>query len=86
MIDWGNAGYGDPLYDVAWFGRWNTYSRGPILDPALLRARYGALLDYDARIACYECFLGLDDLRFYAKTNRPAEYAAMRDWLLAHHR
>jgi hygromycin-B 4-O-kinase len=85
VIDWGNAGYGDPLYDVAWLGRWNTYSRGAILDPALLRARYGALSDYDARIACYECVLGLDDLRFYTKTNRRAEYQAMRDWLIAHY-
>jgi hygromycin-B 4-O-kinase len=85
VIDWGNAGYGDPLYDVAWLGRWNTYSRGSILDPSLLRARYGALPNYAARIACYECFLGLDDLRFYAKTNRRAEYQAMRDWLIAHH-
>ncbi len=85
VIDWGNAGYGDPLYDVAWLGRWNTYSRGSILDPTLLRARYGSLPNYAARIACYECFLGLDDLRFYAKTNRRAEYQAMRDWLVAHH-
>jgi hygromycin-B 4-O-kinase len=85
VIDWGNAGYGDPLYDVAWLGRWNTYSRGSILDPALLRARYGALPEYDARIACYECFLGLDDLRFYARTNRRAEYEAMRDWLIGHY-
>ena len=85
VIDWGNAGYGDPLYDVAWLGRWNTYSRGSILDPALLHARYGVLPNYDARIACYECFLGLDDLRFYAKTNRHTEYRAMRDWLIARH-
>jgi hygromycin-B 4-O-kinase len=85
VIDWGNAAYGDPLYDVAWLGRWNTYSRGAIVDPALLRARYGALPGYDERIACYECFLGLDDLRFYARTNRRAEYEAMRDWLIANH-
>lgn len=82
VIDWGNALYGDPLYDVAWFGRWNT-AAGPILDPAILRARYGHLPAYDARIACYELYLGLDDLRFYARTDRRADYAAMRDHLLA---
>lgn len=82
VLDWGNACYGDPLYDVAWLGRWTAWG-APLVDAALLRARYGATPHYDARLICYECFLGLDDLRFYAKTGRRAEYAAIRDRLLA---
>lgn len=78
VIDWGNSCYGDPLYDVAWVGWW-----AEIADPAVLRARYGAAPRYDARIACYQCHLGLDDLRYYAKTGQQNWYAWTRDRLLA---
>ena len=53
------------------------------MDAALLRARYGAAPRYAQRLACYQCFLGLDDLRFYVKTGRRAPYEAMRERLLA---
>jgi hygromycin-B 4-O-kinase len=84
VIDWANALYGDPLYDVArlswgsgWPGWWHEDGE------ALLRARYGAAPGYAERVACYECHFGLDDLRFYAKTGRRAEYQWARDRLLA---
>jgi hygromycin-B 4-O-kinase len=84
VIDWANALYGDPLYDIArlswgagWPGWWHADGA------ALLRARYGAAPGYDERLACYECHFGLDDLRFYAKTGRRAEYDWARDRLLA---
>ncbi|MFN8515069.1 MAG: aminoglycoside phosphotransferase family protein [Chloroflexia bacterium] len=83
VIDWANALYGDPLYDIArlswgsaWPGWW--YADGA----AFLRERYGALPGYDARLACYSCHFGLDDLRFYAKTGRRAEYAWARERLV----
>jgi hygromycin-B 4-O-kinase len=83
VIDWANALYGDPLYDVArlgwgaaWPGWWHADGE------ALLRARYGAMPGYADRIACYELHGGLDDLRFYAKTGRRAEYDWARDRLL----
>ena len=82
VIDWGNAGYGDPLYDVAWFGRVNALGE-TFVDPALLDARYGASINYGERIACYEFALGLDDLRFYAKTGRREQYEAIKVLLLA---
>ena len=84
VIDWANALYGDPLYEIArlsWgsaFPGW-WYEDGA----AFLRARYGAMPGYDTRLACYSCHLGLDDLRFYAKTSRRAEYTWARDRLLA---
>lgn len=82
VIDWGNACYGDPLYDVAWLGRWWSISQGDRDAAALLRARHGAAPYYDERVACYECHFGLDDLRFYAKTGRREQYERMRDRLL----
>lgn len=84
VIDWANALYGDPLYDVArlswgsgWAGWW--FDDGA----ALLRERYGAATRYAERIACYECHIALDDLRFYARTGKQAEYTWARDRLLA---
>jgi hygromycin-B 4-O-kinase len=82
IIDWGNALYGDPLYDVAWFGRPTAWGP-PLIDPATLRARYGAMPRYRERVTCYEYFLGLDDLRFYARTGRRGQYEEMRAHLLA---
>ena len=84
VIDWANALYGDPLYDVARLG-WGSAWPGWWHDDgeALLCARYGAVPGYAERIACYECHGGLDDLRFYAKTGRRAEYQWARDRLLA---
>lgn len=78
VIDWANAGYGDPLYDVAWIGWW-----AEIADPALLRARYGAVPRYDERIACYSLHLGLDDLRYYARRGMRERYERGRARLLA---
>jgi len=83
VIDWGNALYGDPLYDAAWLGRVNSLGE-QFVPPVLLDARYGALPYYRERLACYELALGLDDLRFYAKTGRREQYDAIRALLLPH--
>src|SRR5437868_243549 len=73
VVDWANALYGDHLYDVAWLDWW--FAKNDHWDAvALLRARHGAAMHFRERIACYECYIGLDDLRFYAKTGRRAQY------------
>ena len=82
VIDWGNACYGDPLYDVAWLGWW-FLKEGNLEAAALLRDRHQAAPQFAERIACYECRIGLDDLRFCAKTGRRAEYDQVRALLLA---
>jgi hygromycin-B 4-O-kinase len=82
IIDWGNACYGDPLYDVAWLRRVNALGE-TFVDPATLDARYGAAPHYRERIACYELALGLDDLRFYAKTGRREQYEAIKAILMS---
>lgn len=82
VIDWGNACYGDPLYDVAWLGWWFV-KEGDSEAATRLRRRHGNAPHFAERIACYECHLGLDDLRFYAKTGRREQYDWTRDRLLA---
>lgn len=81
VVDWGNACYGDPLYDVAWLGRANA-NDAPFVNPELLRERFGSAPRFRERRACYECYQGLDDLRFYAKTGRRERYDAIRHRLL----
>lgn len=84
VIDWANALYGDPLYEIARLSWGAAYPDWWYADgAAFLRARYGATPGYDTRLACYSCHLGLDDLRFYARTNRRTEYTWARDRLLA---
>jgi hygromycin-B 4-O-kinase len=81
VIDWGNALYGDPFYDIArlsWGAEW-WYADGR----ELLAARYGALPGFATRLACYQCHLDLDDLRFNAKNGKAADYGRTRERLLA---
>jgi hygromycin-B 4-O-kinase len=84
VIDWANALYGDPLYDVAWL-RWQSANPGWWYDDgtAILDTRYGGLPGYAERIACYQCHIGLDHLRFYTRTDNRAMYDTTRTWLLA---
>lgn len=84
VIDWANALYGDPLYEIARLA-WGAGVPGWWHDDgaAFLRDRYGDAPGYAGRIACYQCHLGLDDLRFYAKTGKRTEYDLARERLLA---
>jgi len=84
VIDWGNALFGDPLYDVARFVWWATLP-GLWYDGVadLLRARYGSAPNYAQRIACYQCHFGLYKLRYYAWAGKRPEYDLNRDRLLA---
>jgi hygromycin-B 4-O-kinase len=83
VIDWANALYGDRLYEIARLA-WGADYPGWWYDDgaAILQARYGAIPGYAERLACYQCHIALDDLRFYAKTDRREEYVWARDRLL----
>jgi hygromycin-B 4-O-kinase len=83
VIDWANAMYGDSLYDVAWL-YWLAAHPGWWFDndASHLTERYGMLPDFTNRIACYQCHIGLDHLRFYAKNNNRAAYDFCKQWLL----
>lgn len=86
IIDWAQSCYGDPLYDVAWLGWWTaggaSAEREARYDQALVRARYGDAPQYAERLACYECCLALDDLRFCAESGMRDQYEWTRAQLL----
>lgn len=81
VIDWGNAIYGDPLYDVASVDLWlpDTSERF-----RRLYAEQGREVPrFAERVACYRYCQLLDDLRFNAFADRPNAYAEARAQLLA---
>jgi hygromycin-B 4-O-kinase len=78
VLDWINAQYGDFVYDIAWLDFWG---RG--LDfPGLIRQFYigqgMALPHYEERIACYQAYIGLNAMRFYAKIQNQEAYGYTR--------
>src|SRR5581483_2201333 len=75
VIDWANALYGDPLYEIArldWWSEWSGWWYDGVGE--LLRERYGAAPHFAERIACYQLHIGLDDVRYYATMGKEAEY------------
>lgn len=84
VIDWANSLYGDGVYEIARLAWGAEFPDWWFPDgAAILEARYGAIPGYAERLACYQCHIALDDLRFYAKTGRRKEYDWARSRLLA---
>lgn len=83
VVDWANALYGDPLYDVAWLDRPSLVPGWWYDDSDILWERFGGAPDYKTRITCYQLHVGLDHLRYFAKNERPEDYQLCREWLLA---
>jgi hygromycin-B 4-O-kinase len=83
VLDWLDAKYGDFLFDVAWLDFWSTALN--------VRGRVGAryaergisVPHYAERILCYECYIALDGLRFFAKRQNEASYRWVRDVILS---
>ncbi len=72
LFDWGCAGYGDPLYDVAWLEFWAPWHSGidpePILDHARqVLLRDGVSIDaFDRRYRACLVAIGRDHLTYNA--------------------
>lgn len=83
VVDWGSIAYGDPLYDVAWVGFWPVGQE----TETMLRDRYAhgprAHPHYEERVACCQCRIGLDGLRFFARAGKEESYCWVRDRLLS---
>ncbi|HEY8741727.1 MAG TPA: aminoglycoside phosphotransferase family protein [Chloroflexota bacterium] len=80
VIDWANAGYGDYLCDVSWLGFWPV-GRDTTDE---LRQRYGSAAEaanYDERITCYQCLIGLGALGFFARAGREQAYGWVQERL-----
>ena len=79
VLDWDNMAYGDFLFDVAWLRFWPS----PVPYAALFRRYYAGhgrdLPQYEERLRCYTCYIGLVALRFFAHTHQRAPYEWARE-------
>ncbi|MBN2461434.1 MAG: aminoglycoside phosphotransferase family protein [Candidatus Cloacimonetes bacterium] len=74
VLDWFDAMYGDFVYDIAWIDLW---PRGIDYSGLLYKyyAEHGEIIpDFTARVTCYKCYIGLDAMRFFAKTDNESAY------------
>jgi hygromycin-B 4-O-kinase len=83
VIDWSNAAYGDFLYDVARLDFFDPASRFKERFRERYAERKQPVPDYEERIRCYQYCVGLDGLRFYAKSGQYAAYCGTRERLMA---
>ena len=87
VIDWGDAAYGDPLYDVAWQGFWSPGSSWSS-DVDIVGAMKQHYIDtnqlpeyFDERINCYKMIIGVNSMSFFAKSGQEDSYSYTRDRL-----
>jgi hygromycin-B 4-O-kinase len=74
VLDWIDAKYGDGLFDVALLAFWDP-RRDIVGRYARHSAEKGLTPPHLAeRVLCYQSYLGLDALRFYAKTDQKQGY------------
>ena len=81
VIDWGNALYGDPLYDVAWlqywwpwYPAWRAVDLGAILSRHWLR-HGGMPAQAEERLGCYRLHIGLQAIAYTAFRGRADDLA-----------
>ncbi len=88
VIDWDDAAYGDPLYDVAWQGFWSQgFSWSSEVDiVAAIKQHYvdtGQLPEhFEERVDCYKMIIGANSMSFFAKSNQPGSYDFVRNELV----
>lgn len=79
LIDWGNAFYGDPLYDHAWFLYWwSWYPQWQSVDLRQILERHwdkngGQPLQLELRLRCCLLHIGLDHIAYCAFRERKAD-------------
>lgn len=81
VLDWQDAGYGDPLYDVAQLDLWDPGGgwAGRFFDRSTAQGR--GVTSYDERIRCYQLYTVLNALRFFAKKGDEGAYRWVRERL-----
>lgn len=74
VLDWIDAKYGDFVYDIAWLDFWSPEAHHSELFRRYYASQGISAPAYDERLRCYHCYIGMDALRFFAKSNQPKAY------------
>jgi hygromycin-B 4-O-kinase len=83
VLDWMNARYGDFLYDIAWLDLWAPQDGWHERFRQYYRSMGREIPFYGERVLCYQIYMSLDALKFYAKAGNKAAYEWIRDHILA---
>jgi hygromycin-B 4-O-kinase len=88
VLDWNGARYGDFLFDVAWLDFWSPGAGWQDRFQEHYRQTGRTVPSYSERILCYQCYITLGALKFYAKAGDKAsyDYATGRILALLHDR
>ena len=62
IIDWDNASYGDPLYDMGSSYFWRTWLMCVEKTIPLWEEKFGGAPNYHERTLCYQLHLGLEEI------------------------
>ncbi len=82
VLDWIDAKYGDFLFDVAWLDYYDP-ERGYADRFRADYARRGIDVPrFDERVLCYQCYIALDGLRFFASAGNEDGYRWTRARIL----
>lgn len=72
ILDWETAMYGDYLYDVAWM---QFFSKGINYEQAFLEYHHAtSILHFTERVLCYQLYIGMSSLSFYAYSGQREKY------------
>jgi hygromycin-B 4-O-kinase len=82
VLDWIDAKYGDFAYDIAWLNFWAPEAQHGELFQRYYAKQGISVPAYDERLRCYQCYIGMDALRFFAKSNQPEAYQWSRKRIL----
>lgn len=82
VIDWGEAKYGDFLFDVAWMDFWNKQK----IDVKKIffnhyKEKNITIVNFDERVTSYQIWAALQSLYFYAISDQYEKYIWTRDRL-----
>jgi hygromycin-B 4-O-kinase len=81
VLDWQEAGYGDPLLDVAQLDFWDAGTDWADVFLERYVQRDATVSHFAERVRCYQLHTGLDALRFFAKKGDEGAYRWVRDRL-----
>ena len=79
VLDWLDAKYGDFVFDIAWLDLWSPEGRFAERFQHYYATKGTRVEHFTERLRCYQCYIGLDALRFFAKTQNYAAYRWIRD-------
>ena len=84
VLDWLDARYGDFVYDIAYLDYWLPGLRVRERFGRFYREREVSVPAYAERLLCYQCYITLDAMRFYAKSGQEQGYKWVCSRILEH--